>query len=123
MNKSCYFINPRPLIAIERAGGKQLGRCYYMGTYKITSLSRLTSSAITKLWEAGLLGAGQTWQIASKCNGSEEPAGFDLVEGTMMDDAGNKLNEPPTNWFGEPVKPSKYPYYEYITNYYCDSGD
>lgn len=124
MSKSCYFFNKRPLLSIEGAGGKSLGRCFYEGNYKITSLTKLTRDSIKKLWEAGLLGSGQTWGIKSKCDGSEEPAGFDLVEGTMVDSyTGEKLNIPPVNYFGEPVPPSKAHYYEYLTYYQCDSSD
>ena len=124
MSKSCCFFNPKPILSINHMGSKQLGRCFYEGSYKITSLRKLNSNTIKKLWEAGLIGAGQTFGIRSKCDGTEEPAGFDLVEGTMVDDqTGEKLNIPAVNYFGEPVAPHKAYYYEYVTYYQCDSSD
>lgn len=123
MGKTCYFISPRPEITINNLGSRSKGRCYVEGEYKITSTRRLSRASISKLWDAGLLGYGQGWSIKSPCDGNEPSAGYDLVEGVMIDDSGKKLDEPPTNWFGNPAEPSKMHYFEYITTYSCDSGD
>ena len=123
MEKTCYFIDPNPVIAIHRGESKELGRCYSGGEYKIVSTKKLKSQDILKFWDMGLLGYGQEFSIMSKCDGTEEPAGFTEVEGVMMDKFGKKYNDPPVDWAGNPAKPTKFFYYEYITHWRCDSGD
>lgn len=49
----------RPSCEIRMTGGRQLGRCYYATFYRITSDTRLTTRAIEKIRESGLLGFGQ----------------------------------------------------------------
>lgn len=123
INKSCIFINPRPELTITNLGSKKIGRCLVAGKFKVTSTRKLTLESLLNLWSAGLLGVGQSFQVISKIDGKEEPVGYDEVSGTMIDRFSNVLDEPPTNYFGNPVLPHKFPYYEYITSYQCDSSD
>ena len=126
MGKCCYYISPRPSLSIERRRGSTFNRgsSYGSGGYTITSLRRLDKDQLVKMFHAGLLGSGQSFFINSQCDGKEEPAGKDLVEGVMLDDHGNLLvDEPPTLWNGAPAKPDTVPYYVYHTSYTCDSGD
>lgn len=123
MGKTCCYINSRPSISVSFLSTKKLGRCYSEGKYKIVTTNRLSEDKIAALWKAGFLGAGQEWGIQSQCDGKEKPAGYDTLEAFMRDDNGNRLDEPPVNYFGEPVKPAQSPYFEYITFYRVDSGD
>ena len=123
MSNRCLFISKRPLLTIEDLGEKVLRPCYYEFRYKITSQRKLSQSQIQKLWEANLLGYGQTWGINSPCDGNEEPAGFDLVAGTMVNELDEVLDLPPTSYFGKPVSPEKMFYYEYLTYARADSSD
>jgi len=123
MQKTCYYINPNPSLSIHAGETKQLGRCYYGGEYKITSSTKLKMDSINKLWDMGLLGAGQSFAIKSTCDGTEKPTGFYEVPGVMMDGNGKKYDDPPVNWDGKPAPLAKFPYYEYITIWRCDSSD
>lgn len=123
LTKSCCFINSRPIVAISSLGTKKLGRCYYEGKYKITATKMLSVKAIMKLWEGGFLGEGQSFSILSVADGTEKPAGYDLVEPKMVDQDKNILNEKPVNFFGKEVLPKEFPYYEYIVSYRVDSSD
>jgi hypothetical protein len=123
MNKTCVYVNSRPSITVSFLSSKSLDRCYSEGTYKIVSTNRLQSKQIDALWKGGFLGRGQEWGIRSQCDGKEEPAGYDTLEAYMIDDHGNRLDEPAVNFFGEPVKPDKSAYFEYVTFYRVDSGD
>jgi hypothetical protein len=117
MGKTCCWVNPKPDLSIQATGSTKLGRCYYEGRYKIVSYCKLTSDQIQALWKAGFLGAGQQFGIKSQCDGKEAAAGYDVVEGHMRDDNGNRLDDPPTHG------PTNFYYYEYETYYRCDSGD
>jgi hypothetical protein len=125
MGKCCYYISPRPVLSIERRRGSTFSRgpSYGGSGYTITSTRRLDKDQLMKLWDAGLLGSGQAFYINSQCDGMEKAAGSDMVEGVMIDDYGNRLDEPPTLWNGAPAPPDTVPYYVYHTHYVCDSGD
>lgn len=124
MKKNFYFISPKPKISIEFVRKSVRNNTYERGGYKITSLYRLSKEQIGKLWEAGLLGSGQGWSIASRCDGHEEPAGEDIVPCTVIDeDTGNVLDEVALDYRGIPYKNQGVPYYVYQTYYVCDSGD
>ena len=71
--------NDKPSLAIKFLTSKNLGRCYNSYTYKITSFSKLDGKKIGDLWRAGFLGSGQSYNVKSKCDGNEEPVGFEIV--------------------------------------------
>ena len=123
VRKNYYFISPRPKVAIEYSRGTTRNNTYHRAGYKITSLYRLTKEQITKLWDAGMLGSGQSWGISSQCDGKEEPAGQDTVPCTVIDENGNVLDEVAVDYRGVPYGPEPVPYYVYHTYFVCDSGD
>lgn len=123
MNKYCRYINPTPVLTIHAGPSKKLGHCYSGGEFKIVSSNKLKKSDIVKLWEMGLLGYGQEFNIQSACDGTEQPAGFIEVAGVMKDDDGKIYDEPAVYWDGRPAAPARFYYYEYVTSWRCDSGD
>ena len=98
----------RPKLTIEYVETRNLGRCFNSTSYKITSIARLSTKTINALFDAGLLGCGQSFRISSQCDGKEEPAGYDEV--------------PYKNYFGE-TRTRQDEYFEYKTETECDSGD
>lgn len=123
--KQYVYRNVRPQLVIESKGGRSLGHCYTASSYRITSLSKLTAEKIQGLFNLGFIGYGQEFNVLSKCDGTEEPAGIDQVPCTVVDErTGEVLNEPPTNpYSGKLYAPSATPYYVYDTESRCDSGD
>lgn len=110
--------NVRPSLVIESTGGASLGRCYAAMYYKITSTRKLNSEMIKHLWDAGFLGYGQEFMIKSKCDGTEQPEGVDVVE-SLNEDGSPQINP----YSHKPYPPSKNPYYCYNTEARVDSSD
>lgn len=123
--KTFVHRNPRPLLTIEHVRTISLGRCYSESLYTVTSRNRLDRETLVALREANLLGYGQEFGVKSKCDGTEEPAGYDEVPCTVVDDVtgevvcGDAINP----YTGQPYPPSKSYYYKYDCVSRCDSGD
>ena len=133
MNTNFVWRNPRPVLVVEPAGGRQLGRCYYETTYRVTSTSPLTGKALLGLRDAGVVGYGQefaTYQVlASGQRGpvleTQTPSGADEVECTeVYEDTGKPTGRPAINpYSGKPYGTQKFSYYTYECVTRCDSGD
>lgn len=123
--KQFVYRNPRPQLVIESKGGRSLGRCYTASSYRIISLSKMTAEKLQGLFRLGFIGYGQEFEIISKCDGTEEPAGIESIPCIVIDErTGAVLDEPPTNpYSGKLYEPSQSPYYVYDTESRCDSGD
>lgn len=112
------YTNHRPLLTIECTGSKNLGSCYNAAYFKITSPNRMKAERIMKLRAAGVLGYGQEFYITSLCDGKEQPDGTDVVP--CLDEDG----KPAVNAYtGLPYTDSHQPYFVYLCEDRCDSGD
>jgi hypothetical protein len=124
MKKSFVYRNPRPALVVESTGGRQLGRCYHESTYRVTSRDKLSKKRLQALFEAGFLGVGQEFFVVSPCDGTEAPAGEDLVPCVVIADSGETLDEPAINpYSGKPYPPAPHHYFVYECRTRCDSGD
>jgi len=122
MNKFVYP-KKRPKLVIERLSKKEISNCYEESSWKVTSDYPLKKETIVGLYKLGLVGIGQEFSVISKCDGKEEPAGYDTVECVEVDSNGKALPGPAINPYSdEPYKPHKYAYYEYICISRCDSS-
>lgn len=133
MNKFMY-LNPRPLLVIESAGGGNLGRCYSAMSYKVTSKRKLSLAEITNLRESGFLGYGQEFYVNHvnhegrhvRISGLAEiePSGEDVIECSEVDHTGKVVACPATNpYSGQVYTPNKEPYYIYHCESRVDSSD
>jgi len=132
MNHVIYK-NPRPTLTIEHSGSRSLGRCYSETTYRVTSTSALSPETIAVFQKARLVGIGQeslSFQVLA--DGSKvaigkqhEPTGYDVVEGTEVDEhTGKPTGRPAVNpYTGKPYGSHSYSYYVYDCVTRCDSGD
>lgn len=123
MNNFIY-LSKRPKLVIEHTGGGQLSNCYDFATWKIISSRRLKKETIVGLSNLGFLGIGQEFYIKNQCDGNEPPAGEDLVECVEVDKQGIVVPGVAINpYTGIPYAPSRQPYFEYLCESRCDSGD
>ena len=111
----------RPDITVECTGGKNLGNCYNATFYKVTSVKQLSKEQIEGLRDLGLLGSGQEFFIRSKCDGVEEPAGFDTIP--CVDEETGEQAYNPYSEDRAPYPAQEEPYYEYDIERRIDSGD
>lgn len=117
------YLSHRPRLTIEYTGGKTLGNFYEASYYRVTSFCRLNLDQLQALRAAGLLGSGQYFTVTSKCDGSEEPAGYDDVPCVVEID-GQVVDQPAINpYSGAPYGPVKQPYFVYEIDSRCDSSD
>ncbi|NBW12915.1 MAG: hypothetical protein EBR82_33310 [Caulobacteraceae bacterium] len=133
MATNIIWRNPRPTLTVEPAGSRQLGRCYYESTYKVTSTSPLTPETITALRTARLVGVGQEFSSAQVLADGrkiplvevQDPSGADEVEAIEIDtDTGKPTGRPAVNPYnGNPYPLHKFSYYVYECVTRCDSGD
>jgi len=116
---SSVYINPRPLLQVEKTGAQGLGNCYRATYVKITSLKKISESKIKEMYSLGLLhGGGQEFYIHSQCDGKEEATGHDEVFSIDSETGERAINK----YSGEVNKALLYPYYEYNVEYRVDSG-
>lgn len=124
MKKSFVWRNSRPVLVVEFIGSRQLGHCYHETRYRVTSRERMIRKRLLALFDAGFLGLGQEFDVVSICDGTESPAGEDIVPCVVVNELGNVLDEPAINPYNEkPYPPSPHPYYVYECSTRCDSGD
>lgn len=137
----CMWVNPRPVLTIERGAGVNLGNCYYGSSYTLTTLHPLSLEDIDNIRKAGLIGYGQTFYTRGQLIGEKlvpvpatldwkstrdvTPSGMDSVEAKIYDDAtGVHIPGVATNQYTkEPLKPMDMPYYVYVTEDRVDSSD
>jgi hypothetical protein len=133
------YINPRALLTVENAGGKQLGNCYYASYYKVISLKPMSKELLRRLQETGAIGNGQEfscWYVdhtGQKVSVPDtidwtfkpEPTGKDLVPCVEMDPETKKiLRSPSINpYSGLPDQPHEEGYYVYECEVRVDSSD
>ncbi len=124
-DRSFVYLNPRPALTIENAGGGSLGNCYSSAIYKVTSTVRLSAATLKALNATGVLGFGQEFYIRSQADGKEAAAGEDEVPCVTVDRrTGQPTGEPAINpYSGEPYGSHKYPWFVYMCESRCDSGD
>jgi len=123
MNKFTYP-NPRPKLVIEYTGGGMISNCYDYSTWKITSTNRLNKETILAMNKLGLVGFGQEFFIRSQCDDKEPWAGLDVVECVETTQQGVVVPGVPINpYSGKPYAPCQMPYFEYMCEARCDSGD
>ncbi len=134
MNKRMY-INPRPLLAIELAGGRSLGNCYSATTYRITSTRKLNMGQLVILRSVGLIGYGQEHSFTFVCaDGSRSPGpihdggmptGVDVIQCSEIDErTGSVVRCPSINpYSGIEDQPHEEPFYVYECEDRVDSGD
>jgi len=118
------YRNDRPSLAVRCTGGASLGNCHDAMYYEIVSRVRLDAKRIRALWDAGFLGYGQSFMITSTCDGTEEPAGEDIVPCVEEID-GVPQPGPAMNPYmpGVPYEPMSQLYFRYTTEARVDSGD
>lgn len=117
------FMDVRPTLSVERAGGKNLGNCYNAHYYKVTSTERLDEKRLRALRAGGFLGYGQDFIIKSKCDGTEPAADIEYLPCVEKDENGKIVNYDPHNpYTGKPYAPSARPYFVYETEDRIDSG-
>lgn len=143
-DKDVFWINPRPVLTIEHGGGAALGNCYNGSTYVITCTHALDQEEIKAIRAAGFIGYGQEFHIRGqhvdgrlvpvplkltweqyKERAEITPSGVDRGIPPVVKDrrTGKLLDEPPTNWKGDPVTGTMdYRYYIYITEDRVDSS-
>lgn len=97
--------NQRPSLTIENVGAANLGRCYNAYTYRITSYRELKREDIKALRDAGWLGYGQEYRLATL-----EPI-VDTYTPVGL------------NYFNEPHKPSARRFFVYNVTDVVDSSD
>jgi len=135
------WVNPRPVLTIERGYGARLGNCYYGSTYTITALHPLSAEDIGNIRKADLIGHGQEFYISGQLIGEKlipvpatlewksmrdvAPSGMDSVEAKIYDDAtGALIPGVATNQYTKkPLDPMDMPYYVYVTEDRVDSSD
>ncbi len=97
-----YILGPKPQLTIEKAGSKNLGRCYNSSTYKVTSLQALSIEDLVLIRKAGFLGSGQEFMCRYVSNTGTKvpvpakldymsvkdvvPTGCDMVRGTEVEE-------------------------------------
>lgn len=146
MSSRGLYLNKRPSLVIEHAGGGNLGNCYNSMSYKITSLHPMTQKELFLLRDAGFLGYGQEFYCYfEKADGSKvgvpsekdwlpqqyktgkgpEPTGIDIVPCVEVDDrTGKVLNIKYINTYsGKEVQPTEIGYYVYHCESRVDSSD
>jgi len=117
MGKAVYK-RERPELVIERTGGSKLGNCYYAQYYTVTSTRQLSKEKITGLYNLGLLGYGQEFEIPSQCDGDEDPAGIDVIP-CIDDETGEVAINP---YSEKEYEPANDPYFVYETVHRVDSS-
>ena len=123
MTQRQAYLRDRPALAVKLVSSAELGRCYYGSTFEITSTCKLTSAQLLALREGGFLGHGQEWRVVSQHDGSEAPAGEDLVECVALDERGRFLGPAVHPITGAPVEPMRLPYWVYSIESRIDSSD
>lgn len=119
------YPNPRPRLVIECVGGGSLGNCYSSATWRVTATERLSAHKLAALNAAGVLGMGQEFYVRSQADGKEEPAGEDDVPCVVTDRfTGKPTGDAPINpYSGKLYEPIKCPFFVYLCESRCDSGD
>ncbi len=121
---SITWNSPKPQFAVHFLYSKSDGRCLATTFYKIVSLHRLSRKFIDGVRAANLIGGGQEWCVRSKCDGTEEPAGKDLVSAIEINNmTGEIVNLKPVHSSGVYFQPIEVFYYEYLIEDTCDSSD
>ena len=123
MKKTVVWKPIRPHLTIEVTGGTQLGRCYHETRYRVISRNKLSQEVLVGLSDLGLMPRGQEFGIRSQCDGKEEPGLFEEVPASVVNDKGERLNEPAMGYFGKPMLPVTVGYYIYDCYERTDSGD
>jgi len=125
MATDVMFPNARPSLTVEHTGGKQLGNCYSATFYRVTSTTRVSKKSLEALNHAGVLGFGQGFCVKSPCDGKEAPAGHDTLTAAEVDrETRTVVSATPVNRYtGKPYEPIQSPYYVYLCEATCDSGD
>lgn len=133
-------MSPRPVLAIEAAGGASLGNCYSSMTYRITSQHPLPADKIAALRDLGLLGYGQEYcaryqhadglvalPTVDKYGAMQAhvaPSGVDVVQGREFDESGRFVRSPGINPYShKEYEPVEMPYYVYAVERRVDSSD
>jgi len=122
---SVVWKNSRPQLAIHWVCSRNEGKSLDTTIYKIESIRPLNREAINRIRAAHLIGGGQEWCVKSQHDGSEEPAGKDLIEAVEISNfTGDIVNyKPKHSYTGNYYKPIEKPYYQYIIEDTCDSSD
>lgn len=125
----------RPKLVINLARSRSLGRCYSEVVHHVTSLSPLSKEKLVSLFEAGLVGIGQEFDVAildsegkSKplpaANAVQDPSGVDLLEFVeVYAETGKPTGRPAINSYTKkPMAPARQNYYTYECIVRCDSS-
>lgn len=141
MEKDNIWINPRPLLTIEHAGGGLLGNCYHGRTYRITSTRVLDAEGIKAIRATGMIGGGQEFYIRGQEIDGQlvpvpaklewhqvkdvKPSGIDSVKPSVRDRRTGKILDEPAihRYTGEPSANQDEPFYVYVTEDRVDSSD
>lgn len=124
MGNIVRYPQSRPDLTIECTGGKSLERCYSASYWRITSLNRIKKDTINQLFQLGLVGIGQAFDIRSQCDGKEPPAFVEEIAAVEFDMMGAIVPGMPINEYsGKPFAPSRQHVYVYECETRCDSGD
>lgn len=137
-NTSRRYVSPKPSLTIEFVGEKYISRCYSSRTWRVTSLSPLSSKEIDALRNAGFLGVGQefTYHQLTPTGGRAtppteirwplkvDPTGHDRVECAEIDDESGKVIRCPSynEYAGKLDEAINMPYYVYLCEDRVDSS-
>jgi len=106
----------RPRLTVESTGGKNLGNCYGVSFYLVTSTYPLTEDNLKSLFATGAIGYGQEFRH------EELEKTFDTTPCIGID-GDREIQNPMNPYSGKPYQPIQEPVYQYRIETRCDSGD
>lgn len=132
------FKHDRPSLLIERAGGGQLGNCYYGMSYRVTSTVPLCGKDLRALRDMGFLGHGQEFyyhqvigdrdrlevpmeHVVKNYVKQATPSGHDEVP--CVDVHSDGTTTPALNYRKESIPSTRIAYYTYSVESRVDSSD
>lgn len=118
---SIVFKAPTPDLHLKCTGSREAGRCYYITTFEVRSIHKLSRAVFDGLREAGLLGYGQGFSV------SEPKEEQELLVPVLKDSAGKVISEGydvvVSPYSRQPYAPSYRTVYIYTITSECDSSD